>query len=362
MPAGSVALRSPDGRTMSAVRIAAIGLQHQHIFSLIDGLLRQPGVELGAVAEPDEARRAAAAARYGVTAYADHRDLLAREEVAIAAIAPINREKPGIVADCAAAGVHVFADKPTATTLEGLDRIAAAVAEHGILFYMAATGGYGQSVGWKRLIDAGALGQLVHFVNLAPHRLRLRPGAGWTRPAWSVDRDANGGLIADLAVHGVNMWRYLSGAEVAEIAAVHGNRRFPEHPTFEDHASVYLTMTDGSTAFLAPSWLTPDAEPSHGRGATYVIGTDGQLEVTSPGVVHGLEQAPERHATVLTTAAQPPHAPAVAEEGPSAEADFVDAVRTGRQPRVSAPFLIESQRIALLARDAADQRRSVRVR
>ena len=88
-----------------AVRLAAIGFQHQHIFSLIDGLLRQPGVELGGIAEPDEALRAAAAARYGVTAYADHRDLLAGEEIAVAALAPINREKPGIVADCAAAGM-----------------------------------------------------------------------------------------------------------------------------------------------------------------------------------------------------------------------------------------------------------------
>jgi predicted dehydrogenase len=347
---------------MSGVRLAAIGFQHQHIFSLVDHLLRQSGVELCGIAEPDEALRAAAAARYGVTAYADHRDLLAQEDVAVAAIAPINREKPGIVVDCAAAGVHVFADKPMATTLEGLDRIAAAVAEHGIQFYMAATGGYGQSVGWKRLIDAGALGQLVHFVNLAPHRLRLRPEAGWARPAWSFERDANGGLIADLAVHGVNMWRYLSGAEVAEISAVHGNRRFPEHLTFEDHASVYLTMTDGSTAFLAPSWLTPDAEPSHGRGATYVIGTEGQLEVTSPGIVHGLEDAPERSATVLTTAALAPHAPEFVDDAPGAEADFLEAVRTGRQPRVSASFLIESQRIALLARDAADQHRTVRVR
>jgi predicted dehydrogenase len=125
---------------------------------------------------------------------------------------------------------------------------------------------------------------------------------------------------------------------------------------------VYLTMTDGSTAFLAPSWLTPDAEPSHGRGATYVIGTEGQLEVTSPGVVHGLEHAAERSATVLTTAARPPHAPAIEDDGPSAEADFVEAVRTGRQPRVTASFVIESQRVALLARDAADQRRTIRVR
>lgn len=345
-----------------AIRLAAIGFQHQHVFDLIAALTGQPEVELVGLAEEDEERREAARRRYPVPAYADPGELLARERPDVAVLAPVNARKPEAIAACAAAGVHVYVDKPMATTHEGLDRIGQALTRHSTLLYMAASGGYGASAAWRRLIDAGELGTPVQFIQTAPHRLHLRPEAGWTRPAWSYERSENGGVIVDLAVHGINMWRYLSGQGVAEVAAVHGNRRFPEHPTLEDHASVFLTMTDGSTAFLAPSWLTPDAEPSHGRGTTLVIGTEGQLEVTSPGIAHGLERARERQEVVLTTRANPPHRPELPDDGLSPAADFVAAVRERRQPRITADFLIESQRVALFARDAADQRRTIRLR
>src|SRR5439155_10190953 len=109
---------------------------------------------------------------------------------------------------------------------------------------------------------------------------------------------------------------------VVEVTARHGNRRFPEHRAFEDYASVLLSMADGSTAFLAPSWLTPDAEPSHGRGATYLIGTEGQLEVTSTGVAHGLTGAHDAYEATLTTATRPPHRPELLADDLTPERDF----------------------------------------
>jgi predicted dehydrogenase len=248
-----------------------------------------------------------------------------------------------------------------ATSLEGVELIASALRSRGTIVYMAASGGYGQSWGWRRLADSGELGRLVQFVSLAPHRLELRPEAGWTRPAWHFQREANGGAIVDLAIHGINTWRYLCDQPVAEVVARHGNRRFPEHRAFEDHASVLLTMADGSTAFLGPSWLTPDAEPSHGRGATYLIGTEGQLEVTSTGVAHGLTGSRDAYEVTLTTAARPPHRPELEADELTSERDFVRAVATGRQMRVGSEFVLESQRVALVARDAADQGRPIRL-
>lgn len=344
------------------IRLAAIGFQHQHIFGLIDRFAAHEGVTLVALAERETEWREIAAARYPVKAYADYRELLAAERPHLVVLAPINCDKPEVIADCAAAGAHVYTDKPMATTLEGLSRITEAIGTHRTLLSMSVAGGYGASVAWKGLIAQGALGKPVQFINLSPHRLHLRPESGWSRPTWSYDRQKNGGLIVDIAVHGINTWRYLSGQEVAEIAAVHGNARFSEHPELEDFASVFLTMTDGSTAFVAPSWLTPDREPSHGRGATIIIGTQGQLEITSPGIVHGLEQTRERQDVVLTTATQPPHRPELPNDLPSAEEDFLAAVIEGRHPAITADFQIESQRIALLAREAADQKRTIRVR
>jgi predicted dehydrogenase len=344
-----------------AVRLAAIGFQHQHIFHMLDHLLAEPGVELVAVAEHDQGLRELAAGRYRVPAYADYQALLARERPGAAVLASINRDRPRVIADCAQAGAHVYVDKPMATSLEGVELIATALRSYGTIVHMAAGGGYGQSWAWRRLVDSGALGQLVQFVNLAPHRLQLRAEAGWARPAWHFLRETNGGAIVDLAIHGINTWRYLCGQPVVEVTARHGNRRFPEHRSFEDHASVLLTMADGSTAFLGPSWLTPDAEPSHGRGATYLIGTEGQLEVSSTGVAHGLTGSRDADEVTLTTAARPPHRPELPADELTPERDFLRAVASGQPMRIGSEFVLESQRIALVARDAADQGRAIRL-
>lgn len=349
-------------RMVDKIRIAAIGFQHQHVFGLLDGLLAREGVELVALAEADAELRAMASQRFPVAAYADYREMLETEKPRAAVLAPVNSEKPAVIADCAERGVHVYVDKPMATTLEGNEQIAAAIRRHGTVVYMAAAGGYGPSAAYKRLIDDGQLGRLVQFVNLAPHRLKLRPGAGWTRPAWSYRRVENGGPIVDLGVHAVNTWRYLSGHEVAEVSAQHANKRFPEYPELEDHASVFLTMADGSTAFLGPSWLTPDADPSHGRYMTVVVGTEGQLEVLAPGIADGLEKGGHRSEVILTTRTQPPHRPELPEDGLTAEDDFLAAIREGRPMRIGGEFLVESQRVALVARDAADQGRAIRLR
>src|SRR5207245_2776369 len=70
------------------------------------------------------------------------------------------------------------------------------------LLAMTVAGGYGASVGWKRLIEQGALGRLVQFVDLAPHRLHLRSNAGWTRPLALPRASAPRGLRVGLSHHG----------------------------------------------------------------------------------------------------------------------------------------------------------------
>ena len=77
-----------------------------------------------------------------MTAYADYRDLLAKERPNAAALAPVNRDKAAVIADCAAAGVHVYADKPVATSLEGVELISQAIQKSGTIAYTAASGGY----------------------------------------------------------------------------------------------------------------------------------------------------------------------------------------------------------------------------
>jgi predicted dehydrogenase len=137
--------------------------------------------------------------------------------------------------------------------------------------------------------------------------------------------------------------------------------RFPAYPEFEDNCSIYLEMEQGVTGFISSSWLTPDAEPSHGRGATYIYGSRGQVEIIAPGIAHGLE-AERAQEAILCTDSKPPH-PLAMPEGNllTPEEDFVYSIVEDRPLHITTDFLLQSVRVALLAQRSAQERRRIEV-
>ena len=94
-----------------------------------------PRASLVAVCDLNEERARHMASRYGVPhTYTDYRKMLAEAEIdAVAVVTPdfAHRE---IIVDAARAGKHIIVEKPLATSIEDLDRIAEAVSQAGIKF------------------------------------------------------------------------------------------------------------------------------------------------------------------------------------------------------------------------------------
>lgn len=80
--------------------------------AIVPGLRVLPGVELVGLADRNAERLAPWQARLDVPAWADHVAMLADVRPDFATVCPANCEKAGVIADCAAHGVHVFAGKP----------------------------------------------------------------------------------------------------------------------------------------------------------------------------------------------------------------------------------------------------------
>jgi len=204
--------------------------------------------------------------------------------------------------------------------------------------------------------------ELVQFVASGSHRFHLPVDFGWERPAWAGDWRQAGGLIVEMGIHGINQFRWLADSPIVSISAEHGNRRFPELPHFHDHCAVLLRAADGAQGIIQSTWLTPDAEPSHGRNATFVFGTKGYVEAIGSGIAHGLQARGGRAHASVTTDDAPPR-PFQPDPGPgrSAAEDFLTQILTGRQPLVGKDFLLETVRAALLARDAAERHETIHV-
>src|SRR5688572_28329634 len=108
------------------IRFGLARLRHPHVEYLLDEIERRPNdVRLVALAEDEPERREEYRRRLGVPAYADYRELLARERLDAVGVVAVNGARGRVVAACLAAGLHVVADKPLCTTLADLDLVEA---------------------------------------------------------------------------------------------------------------------------------------------------------------------------------------------------------------------------------------------
>lgn len=342
---------------MEQVRIGIVGVQHFHALSFLETFSGRADVELVGVAEAEPERCARLRRACKLPLFQDFRELVDETQPHALALYSKPSERPAHICECARRGIHVWTDKPFATTLDGLGQVERALAESDIALMVTVAGGYGaRSHALKEVLHGGELGELVQWVGLSSHRFRLPPEFDWERPAWAADWHQSGGIIAGMAIHGINQFRWLADSPIVSISAVHGNKRFPALTDFQDHCVVMLKTAAGAQGIIQATWLTPDAELSHSQSATFVFGTRGYVEIIGSGIAHGLQaQKGRAHATIATDDAPPrPFQPDPKFERSTAE-DFLAQVRTGSPPLVSRSFLVETMRVALLAREAAER-------
>jgi predicted dehydrogenase len=124
------------------------------------------GVEVVAVADPDDAGRAKAAAKSkAARQYADYREMLAKEKPDIAVIAPRWSEHHAEMALAAiAAGAHLFMEKPIAVSPAEADQILAAAEKANRKITVAHQMRLAPSVvHLKKRIDEGLIGDLLEL-------------------------------------------------------------------------------------------------------------------------------------------------------------------------------------------------------
>ena len=329
-----------------ALRFAVFGARHWHVLEIARAAEADEAFELVGVAEPDESARTMAAAELGVRAAAEYRELLKGGEVEAVAVAAVNSERADIICAALAAGVHVLADKPMVVSLAQLGAVERAVESSDAILSCALTLRFTSLfVDAREAVARGDIGRVVGSYAQGPHKLGLD-----RRPDWMFDRERYGGALLDLAVHDIDVARWMHGAEPEMVIADEGTSRFAELG-FADHASVYMRMTDGSVALCRSSWLTPDADRTHGDRRLLLEGTDGQIEIVDAG---------ERHLTInrggTSTTHREPREDPIGQPGAMAGLvrDFAHGI-TGNAPQLmNAHEAIESHRWSLAAREQAE--------
>jgi predicted dehydrogenase len=259
-----------------AVRFAVIGLNHGHVYTQTNLMLRA-GADLVSffAEEPDLA--AQFASRYPkVRQAASRRAVLEDESIQAVVSAAIPCERASLGIQVMRHGKDYMSDKPAFTTLEQFAEVRRVQAETRRIFSVCFSERFesAATVRAGALVKAGAIGQVVHTVGLGPHRINAA-----TRPAWFFQRAQSGGILTDLASHQADQFLFFTGSTEAQVVAAQvANWRFPEWPELEDFGEILL-RGNGGTGYVRVDWYTPSGLSTWGDGRLVILGTEGYIEV-----------------------------------------------------------------------------------
>jgi len=203
---------------------------------------RIPGTEVAALADvfPEELAAVAAKLNVGKT-FADYRKVLELPEVDAVAICTPTNTHYQVILDAAAAGKHIFCEKPIDLAIEKIVGINAEVKKRGIELMVGFNRRYDPNfLKVHDTVKAGGIGE--------PQILRITSRDPAPPPETYIR--ASGGIFLDMTIHDFDMARYLMG-DVVEVYARANVLVDPAIGKAGDWDTVMVTLTFANGALGA---------------------------------------------------------------------------------------------------------------
>ena len=243
---------------MNKVRVGLIGTSGWVEQMYVPSLRSHPGAEVVAVCGRNAGPAGKIAAQLGgARVFADWRGMIAAGGLDAAIIVVPDDLHPPMVAEAAAAGLHVLCEKPLANTLHEALAMEQAVVAAGVANMVLFT--WRWQPHWRyvrRLVEDGYIGRCYRarfaFVE------STSPGRGYK---WRFDGRRASGAAGDLGSHMIDMAHWFFG-DVASVSAdlrcfvdQSGEAEPPPLPV-NDSALIAMTMRDGPQVLVDVSSVT----------------------------------------------------------------------------------------------------------
>ncbi|MCD6416557.1 MAG: Gfo/Idh/MocA family oxidoreductase [Planctomycetes bacterium] len=265
------------------VRIAVLGLVHDHIWGAMPHFAEVEGVELVGAADPNQPLLEKFQAQSGCDkVYRDYEELLDREQLDAVLAYGTNRSTAELVEMAAERGLHVMTEKPMASSLEVADRMLVAARKAGVILMVNWPIAWSPSIQHAyRLVREGRIGR--------PWQLKWRGGHGGPRELgcskyfcdWLFDPQENGaGALFDYLGYGASLARLFIGLP-NRVTAIAG-RLVKDYIPVDDNAIVALEYAHAN-AVIECTWT--EAVPDHPPHDLIVYGTEGVLVAGGDNVI-----------------------------------------------------------------------------
>ncbi|HYL86892.1 MAG TPA: Gfo/Idh/MocA family oxidoreductase [Candidatus Angelobacter sp.] len=276
--AANAASASPQAKPVEAkTRIAIAGLDHDHVWGLLEDIAKEPKAELVAVADTHPALVSQAKAKVpaSVKFYVDYVQMLDEVKPDAVMATTENDRHLEILRECAKRHIHYSTEKPMATNAADAREMERLANQAGIKVmvnywnaWVAPTHGL-----FHRVRD-GQVGPVQKIIVQYGHAGPKEIGVSQYFADWLYDPVKNGGgAIMDFGCYGAEWALWLKGRP-ARVSAIAQKLKVDQHNKVDDDATIVLEYPDG-TAIIEASWNWP-----YGKEQVEVFGPKGSLLAT----------------------------------------------------------------------------------
>ncbi|WP_127585339.1 Gfo/Idh/MocA family protein [Paenibacillus koleovorans] len=211
---------------------------------------------------------------YGYTPiqYQHYTQMLDDLQPDIAAVACHFNDHAAVAIEALNRGIHVFVEKPIATTLEDLDLVRAAYDKSNV--HLAAMLGI-RYEDWfltvQNLLEERSIGEIRLMNAQKSYKLGKRS-------ALYTKRETYGGTIPWVGSHAIDWMHALSGEKFYSVYAAHSTKANNGHGDLESTALCHFTFSHEVFGSATIDYLRPRQASSHDDDRIRIVGTTGVLE------------------------------------------------------------------------------------
>ena len=228
------------------LRMAFAGFRHGHVGALYRMAQENDGVEIVGAWEENEQAAQEASEKLGVDFNFRTLDELLAGNADAVVLGGCYGDRGAHAISALKKCKHIMADKPLCTSTAELDEIERLAKQNGLcvgmMLDLRCTAAASAA---RETVIAGKLGKINAISFGGQHPLNYG-----TRPSWYFEKGKHGGTINDIAIHGVDLVRYITGFELDKVVAARTWNAFAtDEPEFEDCAQFIAVF--GSAGLIA---------------------------------------------------------------------------------------------------------------
>ena len=197
-----------------------------------------------------------AAAERGGRAYTNTEQMLEAEKPDLVMLCTPQMARLDPIRLCAKRRIPILIEKPPADTMERARKIEAVLKKHPVIHSVGFMSRYLKTVECALRLLKGRKLIMMRQYYFCPMTL----DANFARlPRFFYKKELSGGLVVDQAIHFLDLVRYVTGSEVAEVQGFGNNLQRPKGPEFtsDETVTLNLRMKNGVVVSHCHTWAYP---------------------------------------------------------------------------------------------------------